>query len=80
MNYQRGTVMQKPQYGLVQLDGVDSIGKASTYIGRTVVLHINEDVAVAGRIVAAHGRGGILRVRFNRKLAPEAIAKKIKVF
>jgi ribosomal protein L35AE/L33A len=80
MNFQRGSVTQNPHYGLIQLDGVDSIGKASAYIGRTVVLHFNEDISNTGHIIAAHGRRGILRARFNRKLAPEAIAKKVKVF
>jgi ribosomal protein L35AE/L33A len=80
MNYQRGTVRQRNQYGLIQLQGVSSVSTAATYIGRTVILHFNERTKNQGRIVSVHGRGGVLRVRFRRRLAPEALAKEVVVF
>ncbi len=80
MNYQRGTVNQRNQYGLIQLEGVVSISQAASYIGRSVILHFNEQTSNHGRIVSAHGRNGVLRVRFRRSLASEAITKEVLVY
>lgn len=80
MNFQRGTVRQRNQYGLIQLQGVSSVSTAASYIGRSVILHFNERTQNHGRIVSVHGRKGVLRVRFRRRLAPEALAKEVVVF
>lgn len=80
MNYQRGTVRQRPQYGLIQLDGVTSIAQAAPYIGRSVILHFSEEKSNQGRIISVHGRKGVLRARFRRSLAAEAIAKEVLVY
>ncbi len=80
MNYQRGSVRQRNQYGLIQIQGVSSISTAASYIGRSVILHFNERTQNQGRIVSVHGKKGVLRVRFRRKLAPEALAKEVVVF
>jgi ribosomal protein L35AE/L33A len=80
MNYQRGSVRQRNQYGLIQLQGVSSFSTAASYIGRSVILHFNERTKNQGRIVSVHGKKGVLRVRFRRKLAPEALAKEVVVF
>jgi ribosomal protein L35AE/L33A len=80
MNYQRGSVRQRNQYGLIQLQGVSSLSTAASYIGRSVILHFNERTKNHGRIVSVHGKKGVLRVRFRRKLAPEALAKEVVVF
>ena len=80
MNFQRGTVRQRNQYGLIQLQGVSSVSTAASYIGRSVILHFNERTQNHGRIVSVHGRKGVLWVRFRRRLAPEALAKEVVVF
>ena len=80
MNYQRGTVRQRNQYGLIQLQGVSSLSIAASYIGRSVILQFNERTQNHGRIVSVHGKKGVLRVRFRRRLAPEALAKEVVVF
>ncbi|MDO8125440.1 MAG: 50S ribosomal protein L35ae [Candidatus Hermodarchaeota archaeon] len=80
MNYQRGSVRQRNQYGLIQLQGVSSISTAASYIGRSVILHFNERTQNQGQIVSVHGKKGVLRVRFRRRLAPEALAKEVVVF
>ena len=80
MNYQRGTVRQRTQYGLIQLEGVTSISQAATYIGRSVILHFNERTSNHGRVISAHGRKGVLRVRFRRGLASDALAKEVLVY
>jgi ribosomal protein L35AE/L33A len=80
MNYQRGTVQQRNQYGLIQLEGVTSLSQAAAYIGRSVILHFNPQKTNQGRIVSAHGRNGVLRVRFRRSLAADALAKEVLVY
>lgn len=78
-NYQRGTVQQYSYYGLIQLEGVSTISDAARYIGRSVILHYNERRANHGRIISVHGRNGMLRVRFKRGLAAEALAREVIV-
>ncbi len=80
LNFQRGSIQQRPQYGLIQLEGVSSISQAAYYIGRSVIIHFNDQTSNHGRVVSVHGRNGVLRVRFRRGLAPEAIAKEILVY
>jgi ribosomal protein L35AE/L33A len=80
MNYQRGTVNQRHQYGLIQLDGVTTVAQAAPYIGRSVILHYNEEKSNQGRIISVHGRTGVLRARFRRGLAAEALAKEVLVY
>jgi len=79
-NFQRGTVSQNQQHGLIQLEGVSTVAEAAKFIGRTVILHISEERKSQGRVVALHGRNGALRVRFRRSLAAEALAKEVMVF
>ena len=80
VNYQRGTVNQRNHYGLIRLEDITTVAQAAPYIGRTAILHFNEQRSILGRVVAVHGRNGVLRVRFRRGLASEAIAKEVKVF
>jgi ribosomal protein L35AE/L33A len=80
MFFQRGTVRQRPQYGLIQLEGVTSIAQAAPYIGRSVILHFSEEKSNQGRIISVHGRNGVLRARFRRSLAADAIAKEVLVY
>ncbi|MFX1491306.1 MAG: 50S ribosomal protein L35ae, partial [Promethearchaeota archaeon] len=79
LSYQRGTVQQRTQYALVKLEGVNTVSEAASYIGRSVILHFNERTSNYGRVISVHGRNGILRVRFRRGLATDAIAKEIMV-
>lgn len=80
MNFQRGTVRQRQQYGLVQLEGISTISAAASFIGRSVILHFNERTKNYGRVISVHGRNGVLRVRFRRSLAADALAKEVLVF
>lgn len=80
MNYQRGTVQQRSHYGLIQLEGITTLAAAASYIGRSVILHYSEQSQINGRVISVHGRNGVLRVRFRRGLAAEAIAKEVIVF
>jgi ribosomal protein L35AE/L33A len=80
MNFQRGPVNQRSNFGLIQLEGITSVAQAAPFVGRTVILHYNEQTTITGRIVSLHGRNGVLRVRFRRGLASEALAKEVMVF
>jgi len=80
VNFQRGTVQQHQQHGLIQLEGVNTVAEAAAFIGRTVLVHISEETKSQGRIVALHGRNGVVRARFRRSLASEALAKEVMVY
>jgi ribosomal protein L35AE/L33A len=80
IGYQRGALRLRLQYGLIRLAGVTTEEQAATFVGRRVLLRLNDRVNLAGRVVGPHGGNGVLRVRFRRGIAPDALAKEVKLF
>ena len=80
MNYPQRTGRKRHQFGLIRLEGITSSGQAAAHIGRQVILVYNEKTKLTGKVVDVHGSRGILRVRFRRGLAPEGLAREVKVF
>ena len=80
ISYQRGALRPRLQYGLIRLTGITTEGQAAAFVGRTAILRINERVSVSGRVIGPHGGNGVLRVRFHRGIAPDALTKEVKLF
>jgi len=80
VSYQRGALRPRLQYGLIRLAGVTTDEQAAAFVGRRVLLRINDKVSVSGRVIGPHGGNGILRVRFHRGIAPDALTKEVKLF
>lgn len=80
IGYQRGALRPRLQYGLVRLTGITTEEQAAAFVGRTAILRINDRVSVSGRVIGPHGGNGVLRVRFHRGIAPDALTKEVKLF
>ena len=80
VSYQRGALRPRLKYGLVRLEGVTTEEQAAAFVGHRVVLQINDRVNVSGRVIGPHGGNGLLRVRFHRGIAPDALAREVKLF
>lgn len=80
IGYQRGALRPRLQYGLIRLAGITTEEQAAAFVGRRVLLCINDRVTVSGRVIGPHGGNGVLRVRFHRGIAPDALTKEVKLF
>jgi ribosomal protein L35AE/L33A len=80
ISYQRGALRPRLQYGLIRLTGITTEAQAAAFVGRTAILRINDRVSVSGRVIGPHGGNGVVRVRFHRGIAPDALTKEVKLF
>jgi ribosomal protein L35AE/L33A len=80
ISYQRGPLRPRLLYGLIRLAGVTTEEKAAAFVGHRIILRVSDRVSVGGRVIGPHGGNGVLRVRFHRGIAPDALAKEVKVF
>lgn len=80
ISYQRGPLRPRLLYGLIRLADVTTEERAAGFVGHRILLKINDRVSVSGRIIGPHGGNGIIRVRFHRGIAPDGLAKEVKVF
>jgi len=67
VNYRMGPKTQRPKEYIVQFAGVESAKRASRLIRRKVAWPVGER-KIRGRIVAVHGKNGLVRVRFRKGL------------
>lgn len=78
ISYRRGPRTQNPKECLLQFQGVDSVGKAGRLIGRKVAWPVKKRNC-RGKIVALHGRKGLVRARFRRGISGQALGSFIEV-
>jgi len=67
VNYRTGPKTQRPKEYIVQFADVKSAKQAARLIGKKVAWPIVER-RIRGKIVAVHGKNGLVRVRFRRGL------------
>ncbi len=66
---------------IVIVPGVDNRDKAQSYIGKTAVWTApgKQKTAIKGKISAAHGNKGALRVVFERGLPGQSLGQEVKI-
>lgn len=67
VNYRTGPKTQRPKEYIVQFASVKSANQAARLIGRKVAWPVGER-KIRGKIVAVHGKNGLVRVRFRKGL------------
>ena len=78
MNYRMGPKTQAPKECILKFSGVTSSDEAARLIGRKVVWAV-EERKVKGKIVALHGKSGLVRARFRTGLSGEAIGTRVEI-
>lgn len=63
---------------LIEFEQVDSAGTAGKLLGQKVIWK-NKSNRFIGKVVAAHGRNGIVRVRFTRGVPGQAIGTLVEL-
>lgn len=80
--YQRSVNKIHPHNVLIRIDGVNTVAEASKFLGKKVTVP-NPEAAkkpgITGKLVALHGRNGVLRARFLKGIPGQAIGRECTV-
>lgn len=71
-NYRTGIKAQTPKECLVEFEGIDSASLVGKLIGQKVAWKSGNSLFV-GKIMGAHGRNGMVRVKFKHGVPGQAI-------
>ena len=74
----RGPKTQKPKEYLLRFPGIESDNRAARLIGRRVAWPVRKHKAV-GKIVALHGKNGLVRARFRKGVPGQALGSPVEI-
>jgi large subunit ribosomal protein L35Ae len=77
-NYRTGIKAQYPKECLIQIDNVTSASIAGKMLGQKVAW-TNGTAKDTGKIVGAHGKNGMVRVRFVKGVPGQAVGSIVEV-
>lgn len=77
VSYRTGPKTQRPKECIVRFRGIKSAKDAAILVGRKVACSVGKQT-IKGKIVALHGKNGLVRARFRRGVSSHA-GKPIKI-
>jgi large subunit ribosomal protein L35Ae len=77
-NYRIGIRTQQTRECLIQFETIDSAALAGKLVGQKVTWE-NGNKKIVGKIRGAHGRNGMVRVRFTRGVPGQAIGSIVEL-
>ena len=78
VSYRTGPRTQRPKECILQFSNVKSPGEAARFVGRRVAWPVGER-KIRGKIVALHGKKGLVRARFKKGAPGQALGTVIEV-
>ena len=78
VSFRRGPRTQRPKESLIQFHGVKSVSEAGQLIGRKVAWPLGERNCI-GKVVAMHGKKGLVRARFRKGLPGNAQGSLVEI-
>ena len=78
VSYRRGPKTQKPEECILRFPSTESGGEAAHLIGRKVAWPIGKHKA-RGKIVAFHGKNGLVRARFRKGVPGQALGSLVEI-
>lgn len=78
VNYRLGPRSQKPKECIIQFENVNSHSEASGLIGRKVTWKAGKDELI-GKVVALHGKKGLVRARFRKGVPGQALGTNVRL-
>lgn len=78
-NFRGGRHTKHNSQMIVVLKGVDKKDKTPELIGKTAVWTSPAKKEIKGKITAAHGNSGAVRVKFETGMPGQAIGQKIRI-
>jgi len=79
LGYMWGIHRQRVREGLLSVGGCDDADKAKRLVGRSVLLRYPKGKVIKGKIIGTHGSKGVLRARFRKGLAGDAIGLQVRI-
>jgi len=85
--YRRARLNQNPNHALIHIEGCQDIKSARFYLGNKIALLRKAETEKDGsnfrvqwgKIIATHGKSGVVRAKFKKNLPGEAIGEKVRV-
>lgn len=77
-NYRVGPKTQKSKECIIRFSHVESVAEASRLIGRKIAWK-SERKKTVGKIVALHGKKGLVRARFRKGLPGQALGTTVEL-
>lgn len=78
MNYRRSRHHQYLRHILIKFEGAE-YPSAAKYIGKEVIWETKSGRPLKGKVVALHGRKGVVRAIFEKALPGDALGTKVQV-
>jgi len=78
VGYRIGSKTQNPKECLISFSGIETVNEAGRLIGRKVAWPVGERKC-RGKIVALHGKKGIVRARFKKGVPGQALGSSVEV-
>jgi len=78
VNCRRGPKTQKPKEYILRFPSIESVGGAARLIGRKVAWPVGKH-EVRGKIVALHGKNGLVRARFRKGVLGQALGSLVGI-
>lgn len=79
LGYRWGIRRQRAREGLLSVGGCDSADDAWKLVGSSVLLRYRKGKVVTGKIIGIHGSKGLLRARFRKGLAGDAVGLRVRI-
>ncbi|MFO7711004.1 MAG: 50S ribosomal protein L35ae [Candidatus Woesearchaeota archaeon] len=78
-NYRRGRTTQKTNHMIVLPEGVENKEQAEKLVGKSVSWKSPANKEIKGKVSAAHGSKGAIRVIFDTGMPGQSVATEVKI-
>jgi large subunit ribosomal protein L35Ae len=80
LNYRVGPRTQRSKECIIRFENVDSVSEASKLIGKKVTWKDAQmSSEIVGKIIALHGKNGLVRARFRRGVPGHALGTDVRL-
>lgn len=79
VNFRRGRTTQHQSQMLIQIEGIVSSEKAKTLIGKNVAWKTTSGKEIKGKVLATHGRSGMIRAKFDTGMPGQSLGKYVEI-
>lgn len=78
-NYRMNRHTQKDNHMIVQVEGISNREKASALVGKEAVWKSPAGKEIKGKVAAAHGNKGAIRVIFEKGMPGQSLSNKVEI-
>jgi large subunit ribosomal protein L35Ae len=79
IQFRRGKRTIHEKHMLIEIEGIDSKEKASSFVGKEVEWTSTAKKKIKGKIASSHGNKGVVRAIFESGLPGQSIGTEVKI-